>query len=265
MPSIDRGTAYSVLSSDWTGLSDKLIATFYPVRRVVEGTNVRWEREPNSVEVRAPITDGSLEQTAAWTSPFEGQSVDTKLSSFSSMLQTGGFEAIMNSLQKYLPADSFLSGSLDVASQQLNTLEGRTGVTKLNSTQVFTGMPPLKITVTAHFRALFDAVAEVQLPMDQLMAWTLPRKLAPQGIVGNALSGSSKEGVLKTAYPSETPQIIAMAYAGMLLKPLVIEGLPYPLTGPRDSGGRLIHGAMTLSLATLTAIDKHDWAGFRTF
>lgn len=265
MPSIDRGTAYPVLSSDWTGLSQHLIASFFPVRRVVEATSVRWEREPNSVEVRAPITDGSLEQVATWTSPFENQTPDARLSSFSSMLQTGGFQAILNSLQKYFPADSFMNGAIDIATQQLDTLEGRTGLTKLNSTQVFTGMPPMKLSVTAHFRALYDPFAEVESPMGQLMAWTLPRKLAAQGIVGNALSGASKQGVLRTAYPSETPQFIALAYAGMLFKPLVIEGTPYPLTGPRDRNGRLINGTMTLSLATLTAIDKDDWAGFRAF
>lgn len=265
MPSIDRGNAYSVLSSDWTGLSNKLIAKFFPVRRVVEGTNVRWEREPNSVEVHAPITEGTLEQTANWTSPFEGQTPDAKLSSLSSMLQTGGFGAILNALQQYLPADSFLGGSIDVATQQLQTLEGRTGVTKINSTQVFSGMPPMKLTVTAHFRALFDALAEVEHPMHQLMSWTLPKKLAQQGLVGNALDKAMKEGALRTVYPSEIPQIIAMQYANMLFKPIVIESIPYPLTGPRDSNGRLISGSMTLSLATLTAIDKDDWAAFRRF
>jgi hypothetical protein len=115
------------------------------VRRVLEGANARWEREPGSLEVRAPITGGSLEQTANWVFPFESQTVDAKLSSLSSVFQVGGFEAMLNSLQQYLPADSFLGGSIDVATQQLKTL-GRTGVTKLNSTQVFSGMPPLKIT-----------------------------------------------------------------------------------------------------------------------
>jgi hypothetical protein len=231
----------------------------------VEGATVRWEREPGSVEVQAPLTDGTMEQTANWTSPFENQTPDAKLSSLSSMFQVGGFEAILNSLQQYLPADSFLGGSIDVAGQQLKTLEGRTGVTKLNSTQVFSGMPPLKITVTAHFRALWNSVQEVEAPMSQLMAWAVPRKLAPQGVVGNALDRSNREGVLRTAYPSETPQIIGMRYADMMLKPLVIESIPYPLTGPRDKDGHLLCGTMALSLATLTAIDKNDWADFRTF
>lgn len=265
MSSNDRGSANSVLSSDWTGLSDHLIARFYPVRRVVEGTTVRWPREAGSVEVHAPLTDGNLEQTANWTSPFENHTADAKLSSLSSMFQIGGFEAIINALQQYQPDNQMFSGALDRARQQSQTLEGRTAVTKLNSTQVFSGMPPMKLTVTAHFRALWDSIAEVQEPMNQLMAWAVPKKLAAQGLVGNSLDRSTTEGLLRTVYPSETPQIIAMEYADMLFKPMVIESIPYPLTGPRDSNGRLIAGTMTLSLATLTAIDKADWAGFRRF
>lgn len=273
MPSIDRLGAYSgqasgsanpVLSSDWTGLSRHLIASFFPVRRVVEGTAVRWEREPDSIEVQAPLTDGQLETTANWTSPFENQTADAKLSSLSSMFQTGGFEAILNSLQQYTGKDGFLGGQIDSANASLKSLEGRSAVTKLNSTQVFSGMPPMKVTVTAHFRALYDAVAEVENPMDQLMAWAVPKKLATQGLVGNALDQSA-EGGWRTVYPSESPQIIGMSYANKLFKPLVFEAMPLQLTGPRNSKGHLISGVMTLSLATLTAIDKDDWAGFRRF
>lgn len=273
MPSIDRQGAYSgqaagnenpVLSSDWTGLSPHLIASIFPVRRVVEGTNVRWEREPGSIEVQAPLTDGQLEQTANWTSPFENQTADAKLSSLSSMFQTGGFEAILNALQQAVGQDSFLGGQLQQTNAQLKTLEGRTAVTKLNSTQVFSGMPPFRLNVTAHFRALYDAAAEVEGPLDQLMAWSLPKKLSTMGLVGNAIDTSQEKG-WRTVYPSEAPQILGMTYANKLLKPVVIETIPVPITGPRDKDGRLICGSVTLTIASLTAIDKDDWAGFRRF
>lgn len=273
MPSIDRPGAYSgqssgndspVLSSDWTGLSPHLLASFFPVRRVVEGTNVRWERVPGSPEVQAPLTDGSLEQTANWISPFENQTADAKLSSLSSMFQTGGFEAILNSLQQFAGQDSFVGGQIGEVNANLKTLEGKTAVTKLNSTQVFSGMPPLRVNVTAHFRALFDSASEVEAPMDQLMAWALPKKLSTQGLVGNALDSSQEKG-WRTVYPSEAPQVIGMQYANMLIKPMVFGQVPYPLTGPRDKDGRLICGSMSLSLETLSAIDKDDWAAARRF
>ena len=265
MPSIDRlsaGSANQVLSSDWTGLSRYLIASFFPVRRVVDGTNIRWERVADSAEVQAPLTDGTAEQVQNWHSPFESQSADAKLSSLSSLFQIGGFEAILNAVQRVIPRAEALDGTLSAAQHQLQTLEGRTAVTKLNSTQVYSGSPPLKITITAHFRALTDPLAEVVRPMDQLMAWSLPKKLATQGLVGNLLDEAGEAGV-RTVWPSETPQIIGMAYGGMLFKPLVIELMPYQLTTPRDIKGRPISGQLTMTLATLTAIDKDDWADFR--
>lgn len=269
MPSTDRlgaysgqslGTQYPVLSSDWTGLSPRLIASFFPIRRVVEGMNVRWEREPNSVEVQAPLTEGSIEQTANWTSPFENQTADAKLSSLSALFQVGGFETIANALQQFMSKDSIFRDQIDQTKAQLKTLEGKTAVTKLNSTQVFTGMPPMRVNVTAHFRALWNATNEVEKPMQQLMAWAQPKKLATQGLVGNALDSSQNLG-WSTLYPSDAPQIIGMSYANMDIRPLVIETIPYPLTGPRDSNGNLLSGTMTLALATLTALDKDDWAG----
>lgn len=264
MSGVDRGTAYPVLSSDWTGLSRHLIASFFPVRRVVEGVNVRWEREPNSTEVQAPLTDGTIDQSANWISPFENQTADAKLSSLSSMLQMGGFDAIVNSLQQFAGKDNVVGGALSSTGKQLATLRGKSAVTKLNSTQIFSGMPPLKITATAHFRALYDANAEVRQPMDQLMKWTLPKKLSTQGLVGNVLDSSQEIG-WRTVYPSDAPQIIGMSYADSLFMPMVIEHMPQPLTSPRDIDGRMLHTSVTFTIASLTALDQKDWAETRRF
>lgn len=264
MPGIDRGTAYPVLSSDWTGLSRHLIASFFPVRRIVEGVNVRWEREPDSVEVQAPLTDGTIDQTANWTSPFEAQSIDTKLSSVSAMLQSGEVQVILNSLAQLVGRENVVGQTLTSGGQQVATLAGLSGVTKLNSTQIFSGMPPLKITATAHFRALYDPFSEVQQPMDQLMAWTLPKKLAAQGLVGNTIDPNQKLG-LRTVYPSEAPQIIGMTYADALFMPMVFESMPQPLTGPRDRHGRMLSAQLTFTIGSLTAIDKADWKATRRF
>jgi hypothetical protein len=61
-------------------------------------------------------------------------------------------------------------------------------------------------------------------------------------------------------FPSKTPQIIGMQYADMLFMPLVIDSIPYTLTGPRDRDGVLIQASLTLQLASLTGLDKKDWA-----
>jgi hypothetical protein len=53
----------------------------------------------------------------------------------------------------------------DGAIELLRNAAGRTGITKLNSTQIFSGMPPVKFSFTAHFRALTDPQSEVRDPI----------------------------------------------------------------------------------------------------
>lgn len=60
-------------------------------------------------------------------------------------------------------------------------LEGRSGMTRLNSTQVFCGMPPIKLQGTALFRAWSDPASEVEAPFNQPMARALPVKLSELG------------------------------------------------------------------------------------
>ena len=51
-----------------------------------------------------------------------------------------------------------------------------------------------------------------------------------------------------------------MQYADMQLLPLVIEAMPYPMTGPRGKDGSLLSAQVTMQLSTLSAIDVRDWA-----
>jgi hypothetical protein len=239
-----------VLTSQWGGLSPHLIASFFAVKKGSsdDKTTIRWERDMTQPEVQAPLTDGNAEVSLNWQSPFESVGADQKFSSFSALLQSGGFSSLISALQALLP-----KGSLDTASEKVRSMEGRTSFTKLNSTQVFTGMAPIKLSVTAHFRAYENSNKEVREPMDQLMAWALPKKLAQDGPASQALGGNLD------VFPSEVPQIIGMKYGDMLWAPLVIESIPYPLTGTRDKRGALSHASLTMQLATLTALDKQDW------
>lgn len=240
------------LGSEWGGLNPNLIATFFAVKKTVSSSkeNILWERDLSQPEVRAPITDGNIEVTLNWQSPFENVGVDQKLSSVSAMLQAGGFSSLLSQIQASIPA---LSGALSPLAAQAKTLEGKSNLTKLNSTQVFQGMPPLKVTVTALFRAFRDAKREVEDPLDQLMQWALPKKIAPDGPIVGLAAGEVN------LYASEVPQIIGMRYGGRIFSPLVIETIPYPLTGPMDENGRKTHAAIALNLGTLTALDKNDW------
>jgi hypothetical protein len=260
VPSIDRlsnaAPGNTVLSSDWTGLSRHLLAVFFPVQKAGEGPDARWERVPDSVEVQAPITDGQIEQTQNWNSPFEQTGLDAKLSSFSAMLQTGGFAAILNALGQNFEKGSAGAQAIGQINGELGKLAGLSGVTKLNSTQVFTGSPPLKLSFNAHFRALFDANSEVQAPINMLTSWALPKKLAQDGVLSKVV----RDGLsVRTVYASEAPQIIGMLYANQLFKPMVIEAVSRPLTAPMDRDGRYISVSLQMTIASLTALDREDW------
>ena len=239
------------LGSEWGGLSKHLIAEFWAVKLADSG-GTRYVRDESQPVVRAPLTDGNVETTVNWQSEFENIGPDQKLGTLGAMLQAGGFTPLLQALK-----DRFgdFAGAVNSVEQLAKTMEGRSSFTKLNSTQVFNGMPPLKINVTAHFRAWSDARREVQAPMNKLMHWALPRHLAADG-AGVSLIKSGNPN----PWQSIRPTVIAMKYADMLFSPIVIEAIPYPLTGPRDSAGNLTYASITMSLASLTALDSADWA-----
>jgi S-layer homology domain len=253
--------ATKVLSSEWGGLNPLLIARFYPVERVVapDGKSERWQRVPGSPEVHAPMQDMSMEHTANWNSPFENTGVDQKFSSVSALLQAGALMPLWNQLKQALDEKGVGTGSLP----EVGNLEGRTSVTKLNSRQIYNGTPPFRITGTAHFRAFQDAAAEVEEPVNQLVSWQLPQKLAQEGIVTGGLNGTFNPND-PALYPSKVPQIIGLRFSDMEFMPVVIESCTYPIGGPRTPQGHLIEAPVQLTIASLTAIDKDDWATITT-
>lgn len=247
----DRNGAMPALGSDWGGLSPHLIAEFYAVKPLDTAEKRIWVRDADAPVVRAPITDANAEATLNWQSPFENMGPDQKLGTLTAMLQAGGFVPLLKALKDATGAGALFDEVISLAQNQ----QGRSSFTKLNSTQVFNGMPPVKITVTAHFRAWSDARREVQAPMNQLMRWALPQTLTE-----DAASVAVVRNGEFNPMQSIAPQPIAMSYAGMLFQPIVIETIPYPLSGPRDERGTLTHASMTMSLASLTALDRRDWS-----
>lgn len=249
-PSLER----KVLTSKWDGLSKHLLATFYEVER--GGSDKQhWVPVENGPLVKAALTDASMEMGLTWQSPFENAGADKGAPTLSAMLQSGA-------LQPYV-ADG---GN---ASKTLGKFEGRTGITKLNSTQVFSGMPPVKIQVTALFRAWDDPASEVEAPFEQLMQWALPKKLALDGAIMSMIEGIKQaasgkpldEAAANALLPSHAPVKIAMHYKGRLFSPLVIESIGQPLNSPVSGSGKFVELAIPMTLCTLTALDRDDWTG----
>lgn len=257
-PSNPMPTKPQVLSSKWTGLSEHLLATIFPVT-----ANGSRDAGPHVV---APPTDAILEATASWQSPFEGSGPESKAPAIMAMLQSGVPQSYVQSLAKLQgngPVGNFLADLVKSGASAVTTFskatQGRSGMTKLNSTQVFIGAPPVKLPMTLHFRAFDNPAAEVRAPVDQLWAWFLARKLAPDGAIVSAGKALSSGDVLSALMPSEAPQMVGLRFGGFTFAPMVIESLSQPLTVSRGVDGEALHVAVNLTLATLTALDAYDW------
>jgi hypothetical protein len=244
-----------VLGSDWTGLAEVLLASIYPV-----DFTGKWDGGPT---VKSPPTDGNIELTGNWQSPFEHSGIEARAPVITAMLQSGALQSYAEGLLgKADPKDkATLVGRLKTelvgASQ---ATQGRTGLTKVNSTQIFSGAAPIKLPMTLHFRAFKNPAKEVQEPLDQLAKWVLSKKLAADGSIVAALKNFKLgQGFLASLLPSEAPQMVGLLYGGFTFAPLVLEAMSHPLTVPRSSKGEMLSVAVSITLATLTALDQDDW------
>ena len=245
-------SALGGVSSKWDGLSPHLIATIYEVNS---------DGEPvGGPIVKAPFTgDVSLDIDLSWTSPFEGAGSDSAAPALSRGLQSGSLSAIVDRMGEAVAIEAGgMSGALEGA-------EGRSGMTKLNSTQVFTGMPPLRIQGELLFRAWSDPKSEVESPIDQLMAWALPKKLAEIGTIVTAgvEYATSDKGLIESMLPSEVPALLSITYKGRTYAPVVIERMSLPLGSPVDAAGSFTQMKLPLTIASLRAWDRDDWSGSR--
>ncbi|WP_322997192.1 hypothetical protein [Castellaniella sp.] len=264
-PSLEAKT----LSSKWDGLSPHLIASFYEVAKTGEHTWGRIEGEGGTdpVTVMAPLTEATLEMLLNWQSPFEQTGPESRAPALAAMLQSGSLQPTVDAIKAFFrPGDQpnpppNVATDMARSDQFLRQFEGRTGITKLNSTQVFNGMPPVKINVVALFRAWSRAAIEVEAPVNKLMEWALPVMLSPDASVlaraVDAIRGT--KGYIEALMPSMSPTRIAMRYKGRVYSPLVIESIGMPLSSPVNSDGDFVQLAVPMTLCTLTAIDRGDW------
>lgn len=230
------------------GLNPYLIAQIYEVDH--KGTAVL---SSNKMIMATFTEDVNLEATFNWQSPFESAGPESKAPALMSMLQSGALQSLAESIGGV--AKEKMQGSIDAA-------RGRTGITKLNSTQVFSGMPPVRIQANLLLRAWKNPELEVEQPLDTLMSWALPKQLAAEGtLLSNAIdyAKGSEKTLIETAMPSLAPTLIALTYKGRTYSPLVIETIGIPLGSPIDASGRFVELVIPITFATLTAIDASDW------
>lgn len=244
----------------WGNLSSKLIARLYPC----DSAGVEIVGAGGASDVRGPVTEAMFEASLNWQSPFENSGPESKAPALMAMLQTGQIATVANALQAVIPGDGMISGMLsetaEKTAQYARELEGRTGITKLNSRQVFSGMPPIKLTMVLHFRAVTDPETEVMQPYQRLLEWALPKQLAKDGVLAEVIK-TGTDDLIKALFPSLAPQMVGFTYGNNRYSPMVIESIGNPIDGPMGPTGLPIYRAVQLTLATLTALDKNDVAG----
>lgn len=245
----------TVKSSHWLGLNKHLIAQFFEV-------DSDGNRVDQDMTVEAPLVDGNFEATFNWQSAFENSGAETKAPTLSAGFQSGEMKEQASAVGGFVDDGfRFFTGSgvgaEDTLNDSLSKYEGKTGITKLNSVQVFTGMPPIKIPITILFRAWRDAREEVETPFDQMMKWSLPKQLADKGLL--ARLAEENNGNESLIFPSTVPSLIGMKYKNRLYSPMVIESIGYPMTSPIEKDGNFTELSVQITLATLAAYDRSDW------
>ncbi len=246
------------LGGDWGNLSPLLLARLF----VCDSKGV-----PDVLEyegVYGAMVEGSFEASFNWQSPFENMGPETKAPALTAMLQSGSLVPVLNALQAVNPdpngaIGTMLDAGADKLKRAVRELEGRTGMTKLNSRQVFSGMPPVRVNFSMHLRALTDALKEVEAPLQRLQEWVFPQELAEEGILSEVLQTTRDvDSFIKALFPSITPKLLGLTYAGRTWAPLVVESVSFPLDGPKDERGNFTDLTVQVNMATLTALDRKD-------
>ena len=237
------------MSNAFTGLHSSLFGKFYPLLRSEEAGG--WIRDKSAPIISTPVEQANMELAINWQSPFESSSVEAGFPALAQMAQAGMFQGIIKAVGEKTGLDT--AGAENTAKQMI----GRSGVTKLNSTQVFSGMQPVKLQMTVIFKAFKDPYTEVELPIKTLQMWATPKKLAQDGVAVTALK--DWQG-MQSLMPSEVPQIIGVEYKNRSFLPFVIESITDPLDSPSNENGDRISAVIQMTICSLTALDQHDWA-----
>lgn len=255
----------------WGRLSKGLLAEIYPLKKINrDGGTFDFERAGASVF--ALLTEGQIEFANNYTTPFESSNPETRLPNLMAMLQSGqlisafgqifGEQKPQGSLQITDP-----SGFLQQAGDLVQSLEGRSNLTKVNSTEIYVSTSPLKMPLTFVLRAWQDAKTEVEDPIARLESWTLPEYLYDQGLLVSLAqsfkNGENREQNVQSLWPSKVPPFVAIQYAGRTYKPLLIETISSPLVVERDPDLNRLFAQVTLSVTSRTALDAPEWAGMR--
>lgn len=205
--------------------------------------------------IRAFLTDGDINFESQWQTPFENSNPELKMPMLMAGLQTGQTVASVGAVGGALfgqVADGIVSVMQPIA-EFAKSVEGRTNLNKVNTTQVFLSTASVHLNLSVFFIALKDARAEVENKLMHLQSWSLPSHLS-QGTVLTDLVDQGVEGL----FSGHIPPYITVTTHGKTYIPFILQSVSAPIVAPIDKEGNRLSLTVNLSLISRTAWDAQD-------
>lgn len=274
---LDKVTKSLSMTGQWGSLHPDLIATLTQCDVDGKTTAMTGTKDEGGmsmpaeaaygISISAPIKEGNVEHQFNWASPFEAMNPEGNHQSVMGALQSGMIPTMLQSAALILPpmaADAAADASAK-AQKLTGLMVGRSGITKMNSRQVFNGNAPIKISMTLLFRAYQDPQSEVVNPYMDLLKMAYPEELAKDAVTWKAEHENlpKLEKAIGVLMPSIAPKFVSFRYKGETYAPMVIESVSKPLDAPYSTMGELFL-QIPVVLGTLSSWDARDVAKIRS-
>lgn len=220
-------------------------------------------RSDSSDTVTGVMTDGDLELSSQYSTPFENSNPEQKFPTLLGMIQSGQFVASLGAVAGNVIGEGYVDKALELTGvngltrrlgDKVEALQGRSNLTKVNSTQIFVSTQPVGISCTLFFRAWRDAGTEVEDQVRRLEEWAVPEFLSKKGILENFSESPSLLGL----FPSKIPPFVSLTYGGVTITPLILESVGSPLVVERDQNAKRLAVSVQCRFVSRQAWDAND-------
>lgn len=205
--------------------------------------------------IRAFLTDGDISFESQWQTPFENSNPELKMPMLMAGLQTGQTVASVGAVGGAVLGEisSTLVSALQPVAEFAKSVEGKTNLNKVNTTQVFLSTASVHLNLSVFFIALKDARAEVENKLMYLQSWSLPAQLS-QGTVLTDLADQGIDGL----FSGLIPPYISVTTHGKTYMPFILQSVSAPIVAPIDKEGNRLSLTVNLSMISRAAWDAKD-------
>jgi len=201
-------------------------------------------------QVVAVAIDAEMTVESQYSSPFDSINPEHRWPTLLGMLQSGDWVSTLDSAMSNIFGVK-LSGD---TKENLEKIEGRSNLTKQNSTQIFVSSQPVTIPATLYFGAWENAKTEVEDQIRLLQQWSLPVEL----VEGSLIKEVVENRTLESLFPSKVPPFVAVYYGGKKFLPLLIQSVSAPMVVPMDSDGNRMQLQVQITFVSRTAWDANN-------